>query len=118
MRAKLVAPSEEPTKERAAEAASPASFQPLNAQTIAGARSPSGRLSQTSGCIRTKVHHADMAPPALRPVTAGPPGPVVATLRDGDAVDVVLACSRKERLVARSGSPYLALELRDRTGAI
>jgi 3'-5' exoribonuclease len=42
----------------------------------------------------------------------------VATLRDGDAVDAVFACSRKERLVARTGSPYLAVELRDRTGAI
>jgi 3'-5' exoribonuclease len=30
----------------------------------------------------------------------------------------VLACTRKERLVARSGSPYLALELRDRGGAV
>jgi 3'-5' exoribonuclease len=30
----------------------------------------------------------------------------------------VFACSRKDRLMARSGSPYLALELRDRTGAI
>jgi 3'-5' exoribonuclease len=30
----------------------------------------------------------------------------------------VLACTRKERLVGRSGSPYLALELRDRTGAL
>src|SRR4051812_49511270 len=42
----------------------------------------------------------------------------VATLRAGDDVDAVYACSRKDRLVARSGTPYLALELRDRTGAI
>jgi 3'-5' exoribonuclease len=42
----------------------------------------------------------------------------VATLRDGDAVDGVFACSGKERLVARTGSPYLSVELRDRTGAI
>jgi 3'-5' exoribonuclease len=42
----------------------------------------------------------------------------VAGLRAGDDVDAVLACSRKDRLLARSGSPYLALELRDRTGAI
>jgi 3'-5' exoribonuclease len=42
----------------------------------------------------------------------------VAALREGDAVDGVYACSRKDRLVARSGTPYLALELRDRTGAI
>src|ERR687888_1750744 len=42
----------------------------------------------------------------------------VASLRAGDAVDAVFACSRKDRLQARSGAPYLALELRDRTGAI
>jgi 3'-5' exoribonuclease len=42
----------------------------------------------------------------------------VAGLRAGDDVDAVLACSRKDRLLARSGSPYLALELRDRSGAI
>ena len=30
----------------------------------------------------------------------------------------VFACARKDRLVTRSGTPYLALELRDRTGAI
>jgi len=42
----------------------------------------------------------------------------VATLRPGDDVDGLFACARKDRLLARSGSPYLALELRDRTGAI
>jgi len=33
-------------------------------------------------------------------------------------VDAVFACSRKDRLTARSGLPYLAIELRDRSGAI
>ena len=42
----------------------------------------------------------------------------IASLRAGDSVDAVFACSRKDRLQARSGAPYLALELRDRTGAI
>ena len=42
----------------------------------------------------------------------------VAELRAGGEVDGVYACSRKDRLTARSGSAYLALELRDRTGAI
>jgi 3'-5' exoribonuclease len=42
----------------------------------------------------------------------------VATLRPGDDVEAVLACSRKERLLTRGGDPYLALELRDRSGAI
>jgi 3'-5' exoribonuclease len=44
--------------------------------------------------------------------------PTIAGLRAGDDVDGVFACARKDRLVARSGSPYLALELRDRTGSI
>ena len=43
---------------------------------------------------------------------------VLATLRPGDAVDGVFACTRKERLLARNGSPYLAVELRDRGGAL
>ncbi len=42
----------------------------------------------------------------------------VATLRDGDDVDAVLACTRKERQISRAGTPYLTLELRDSTGAI
>jgi 3'-5' exoribonuclease len=46
------------------------------------------------------------------------PEVTVATLRAGDDVDAVFACSRKDRLTARSGTPYLALELRDRSGAI
>jgi len=54
------------------------------------------------------------------PLAAVPPQdvPTVATFRPGDAIDLVLACSRKDRLLAKSGSPYLALELRDRSGAI
>jgi len=42
----------------------------------------------------------------------------IATLRAGDDIDAVFACARKDRLQARSGMPYLALELRDRSGAI
>jgi 3'-5' exoribonuclease len=44
--------------------------------------------------------------------------PTIAGLRAGDDVDAVFACARKDRLVARSGLPYLAIELRDRSGAI
>jgi 3'-5' exoribonuclease len=44
--------------------------------------------------------------------------PTIATLRPGDQVDAVFACARKNRLQARSGLPYLALELRDRSGSI
>jgi len=42
----------------------------------------------------------------------------VVELRAGSEVEGVFACSRKDRLTARSGTTYLALELRDRTGAI
>jgi len=39
-------------------------------------------------------------------------------LRAGDEVRGIFACSRKDRLVSKAGTPYLALELRDRSGAI
>jgi 3'-5' exoribonuclease len=42
----------------------------------------------------------------------------VAELRPGAAVEGIFACSRKDRLVAKNGAAYLAVELRDRTGAI
>jgi 3'-5' exoribonuclease len=44
--------------------------------------------------------------------------PTISVLRPGQDVDAVFACTRKDRLMTRSGSPYLALELRDRTGAV
>ncbi len=39
-------------------------------------------------------------------------------MRAGADVDAVFACTRKDRLTTRSGAPYLALELRDRTGTM
>jgi 3'-5' exoribonuclease len=42
----------------------------------------------------------------------------ISTLRAGDHIAGVFACTRKDRLVARTGAPYLAVELRDRTGAL
>jgi 3'-5' exoribonuclease len=55
----------------------------------------------------------------MDPVSAAPETPAtIATLRAGDDVAAVFACTRKERLMSRAGTPYLALELRDRTGAI
>jgi 3'-5' exoribonuclease len=60
-----------------------------------------------------------MPPAGPQPVSVPVPGSgAIATLRAGDEVDGVYACTRKDRLVARSGSPYLALELRDRSGAV
>ena len=42
----------------------------------------------------------------------------VATLRPGQEVTGVFACTRKDRLTARTGAPYLAVELRDATGRV
>jgi 3'-5' exoribonuclease len=42
----------------------------------------------------------------------------IATLREGNAVDAVFACTRKERLLTRSGDPYLTIELRDQSGSV
>jgi len=42
----------------------------------------------------------------------------IAELRAGAQLDGVFACTRKDRLTAKSGAPYLAVELRDRTGSI
>jgi 3'-5' exoribonuclease len=42
----------------------------------------------------------------------------VSALRPGQGVDGVFACTRKDRLMTRSGAPYLALELRDRSGTV
>ncbi len=44
--------------------------------------------------------------------------PAVSALRAGQRIEGLFACTRKDRLMTRSGSPYLALELRDRTGAV
>jgi 3'-5' exoribonuclease len=46
------------------------------------------------------------------------PVPSLTSLRAGDELVGVYACTRKDRLTARTGTPYLALELRDRTGAL
>jgi 3'-5' exoribonuclease len=42
----------------------------------------------------------------------------VSALRCGQDVSGVFACTRKDRLMTRSGTPYLALEFRDRTGTV
>jgi 3'-5' exoribonuclease len=42
----------------------------------------------------------------------------IATLAPGDEIDAVFACTRKDRLTARTGTSYRALQLRDQTGTI
>ena len=110
MRAKRVAPSDAPRNWSAAEAASPASFQPVKAQTRAGARRPSGRLLPDQ---RLHPGHG-----TSWVAVAEPP------VRDRDAAPRRRG-RRRLRLHPQGparcrapGSPYLALELRDRTGAI
>src|SRR5215213_1558228 len=95
--------------ESAAVAASPASFHPLKAQTITGARS-AGRSRQINSVIHLTVPDVRSGDHDWN-VT-------IAELRPGGEVTGVFACTRKDRLTAKNGSPYLAVELRDRTGAI
>jgi 3'-5' exoribonuclease len=42
----------------------------------------------------------------------------IARLRAGNPIEGVFACTRKDRMTARTGSAYLALELRDGSGSI
>jgi 3'-5' exoribonuclease len=42
----------------------------------------------------------------------------IAELRAGGELHGTFACTRKDRLVTKGGSPYLAVELQDRTGSI
>jgi 3'-5' exoribonuclease len=50
--------------------------------------------------------------------SADPTMSSVSALRPGQDVVGVFACTRKDRLTTRTGSPYLALDLRDRTGVL
>jgi 3'-5' exoribonuclease len=72
-----------------------------------------------SGCIRFTVHHGTVPSGVSATPSPRPDAPAtIATLRPGQDVVGVYACTRKDRLMARSGTPYLALELRDATGSI
>src|SRR3954449_12630978 len=42
----------------------------------------------------------------------------IARLRAGNPIEGVFACTRKDRMTARTGTAYLAVELRDRSGAM
>jgi 3'-5' exoribonuclease len=52
------------------------------------------------------------------PSPAHPAPQTIATLRPGAEVQATFACARKERQISRAGTPYLTLELRDRTGVV
>jgi 3'-5' exoribonuclease len=66
-----------------------------------------------SGCIRITVHDERVTAAGLLE-----DAPAVATLRERQEVDGVFACTRKERRLSRAGTPYLTVELADRTGTI
>jgi 3'-5' exoribonuclease len=70
--------------------------------------SPSGNAHEAHG---ESARVDPLAPDGGDPQT-------LATLREGDVVDAVFACVRKERQVARSGNPYLTVELRDQSATV
>jgi 3'-5' exoribonuclease len=88
----------------------------LKAQTITGLRNV-GRSPQIRSCIGFTVPDAVRRSHHDEPVATAEQT-TIAELRAGSAIDAVFACTRKDRLTAKSGTPYLAVELRDRTGAI
>src|SRR3954471_16138757 len=61
--------------------------------------------------VRSRLEHGPVTTTAEERVP-------IARLRAGSPIEGVFACTRKDRMTARTGSAYLALELRDRTGAI
>jgi 3'-5' exoribonuclease len=65
---------------------------------------------------RTRSEEGSRDKPGLAAVRGA--GPSIAELRPGQRFEGRFACVRKDRLTARNGSPYLSLELRDRSGAI
>lgn len=71
--------------------------------------------TKSSTTAATSSEHG--APPHSAPVLGGGTQ-TIATLREGDPVDAVFACVRKERQMARSGAPYLTVELRDQGGSV
>ncbi len=54
----------------------------------------------------------------VTPDRDAPVSGTLAALRSGDEVDGIYACTRKDRLTARTGTSYLALEFRDRTATL
>src|SRR4051812_4344340 len=68
------------------------------------------QLAATPVRVRTEGEHGDMATTTDRVP--------IARLRAGGPIDGVFACTRKDRMTARTGSAYLGIELRDRSGSI
>src|SRR3954465_3138109 len=68
------------------------------------------RRAATPLRVRTEGEHGDMATTTDRIP--------IARLRAGGPIEGIFACTRKDRMTARTGSAYLAIELRDRSGSI
>ncbi len=66
--------------------------------------------------VRAAGHDRGVSPEAAPAPTIA--APKIAELAAGQRFRGDYACVRKDRLTARNGSPYLSLELRDRTGTI
>src|SRR3954451_23707307 len=68
------------------------------------------RRAATTVRVRTDGEHGVMATTTERIP--------IARLRAGGPIEGIFACTRKDRMTARTGSAYLAIELRDRSGSI
>src|SRR3954454_22528112 len=69
------------------------------------------RRAATPVHVRSRLEHG-------RVTAAAEERTPVARLRAGAPIEGVFACTRKDRMTARTGSAYLAVELRDSSGAI
>src|SRR3954462_3151301 len=61
--------------------------------------------------VRSRLEHGPVTTAAQERVP-------IARLRAGSPIEGVFACTRKDRMTARTGTAYLAVELRDRSGSI
>ncbi|HTD58967.1 MAG TPA: HD domain-containing protein [Solirubrobacteraceae bacterium] len=87
--------------------------------TSQGSVAPAGPPAARGDADAMGVGHPRSGAPGAPASAAGAgDAQTLATLREGEAVDAVFACVRKERLMGRSGSPYLTLELRDQSGSV
>ncbi len=132
MRATTCGSSEAAIASSAAVAAPAASFQPANAQISAGERSSGGSLSQITGSTARAYPEIRLRPERDRPRSRSPSGrggcggdpatrgrsPGSQSCEPGQRFEGRYACVRKDRLTARNGGAYLAIDLRDRTGTL
>jgi 3'-5' exoribonuclease len=103
-----------------ASAGSPAGAPELRAaanELRAGTNGVGGGTSGVGGGNASTGVRADTSLP-ITPDGGAHDSETIATLREGDAVDAVFACVRKERQLTRAGTPYLTIELRDQSGSI